>query len=148
MDLSNFLNPAEEGMQEVEEGLDEDTILQEAMAPYIQVSDAQDDDDEEPQHPVLTTQNAVQALQVLIEFSESENISAVERDNEKTIDHADPEPVDVIHLADTYMYLVDYYHPKLMEDLYWTDVEGFFTPDEDGDFEFGLTVNRTGKLFL
>ncbi|ELR07308.1 hypothetical protein GMDG_02488 [Pseudogymnoascus destructans 20631-21] len=73
MDLSNFLNPAEEGIQEVEGGLDEDTILQETMAPYIQVSDAQDDDDEEPQRPVLTTQNAVQALQVLIEFSESEN---------------------------------------------------------------------------
>ncbi|ELR05473.1 hypothetical protein GMDG_07395 [Pseudogymnoascus destructans 20631-21] len=61
MDLSNFLNPAEE-----------------AMAPYIQVSDAQDDDDEEPQRPVLTTQNTIQALQALIEFSESEN-SGVER---------------------------------------------------------------------
>lgn len=73
MDLSNFLNPAEEGIQEVEGGLDGDTILQEAMAPYVQVSDAQDDDDEEPQRPVLTTQNAVQALQVLIKFLESEN---------------------------------------------------------------------------
>ncbi|ELR08550.1 hypothetical protein GMDG_03245 [Pseudogymnoascus destructans 20631-21] len=51
MDLSNFLNPVEEAIQEVEGGLDEDTIIQEAMAPYIQVSDAQDDDDEESQHP-------------------------------------------------------------------------------------------------
>ncbi|OAF61910.1 hypothetical protein VC83_01747 [Pseudogymnoascus destructans] len=73
MDFSNFLNPVEERIQEVEGGLDEDIILQEVMAPYIQVFDAQYDDDEEPHRPVLTTQNAIQALQVLIEFSESEN---------------------------------------------------------------------------
>lgn len=57
-------------------------------------------------------------------------------------------PVDVIHTVDTNMYLVDYYHPKLTEDLYWAEVEGFFTPDEDGDYEFGLTVFGTGKLYL
>jgi beta-glucosidase len=57
-------------------------------------------------------------------------------------------PVDVIHLVDTNMYLVDYYHPKLTEDLYWAEVEGFYTPDEDGDYEFGLTVFGTGKLYL
>jgi len=57
-------------------------------------------------------------------------------------------PVDVLHTVDTNMYLVDYYHPKLTEDLYWAEVEGFFTPDEDGDYEFGLTVFGTGKLYL
>lgn len=57
-------------------------------------------------------------------------------------------PVDMIHTVDTNMYLVDYYHPKLTEDLYWAEVEGFFTPDEDGDYEFGLTVFGTGKLYL
>jgi beta-glucosidase len=46
------------------------------------------------------------------------------------------------------MYLVDYYHPKLTEDLYWAEVEGYYTPDEDGDYEFGLTVHGTGKLYL
>jgi beta-glucosidase len=46
------------------------------------------------------------------------------------------------------MYLVDYYHPKLTDDLYWAEVEGFYTPDEDGDYEFGLTVFGTGKLYL
>lgn len=56
--------------------------------------------------------------------------------------------VDEIHLVSTNMYLVDYYHPKLTEDLYWADVEGFFTPDEDGDYEFGLTVFGTGKLYI
>lgn len=60
----------------------------------------------------------------------------------------DREPVDQLHLSDTYMYLVDYYHPKLTEDLYWAEVEGYFTPEEDGDYEFGLTVFGTGKLYL
>ena len=58
------------------------------------------------------------------------------------------QPVDVIHLIDTNMYLVDYYHPKLTEDLYWAEVQGFYTPDEDGEYEFGLTVFGTGKLYL
>lgn len=57
-------------------------------------------------------------------------------------------PVDTIHLVDTNMYLVDYYHPKLTDDLYWAEVESFYTPDEDGDYEFGLTVFGTGKLYL
>lgn len=60
----------------------------------------------------------------------------------------DRKPVDELHLVDTNMYLVDYYHPKLTEDLYWAEVEGLFTPDEDGEYEFGLTVFGTGKLYL
>lgn len=64
------------------------------------------------------------------------------------VDIIERQPVDIIHLADTYMYLVDYYHPKLTEDLYWAEVEGYFTAEEDGDFEFGLTVFGTGKLYL
>jgi len=46
------------------------------------------------------------------------------------------------------MYLVDYYHSKLTEDLYWAEDEGYYTPDEDGDYEFSLTVHGTGKLYL
>jgi beta-glucosidase len=57
-------------------------------------------------------------------------------------------PVDVIYLPNTYIYLVDHYHPKLIEDLYWAEVEGYYTPDEDGDYEFGLTVHGTGNLYL
>ncbi|RFU24391.1 hypothetical protein B7463_g11945, partial [Scytalidium lignicola] len=60
----------------------------------------------------------------------------------------DRAPVDELHLSDTYMYLVDYYHPKLTEDLYWAEVEGYFTAEEDGEYEFGLTVFGTGKLYL
>jgi beta-glucosidase len=60
---------------------------------------------------------------------------------------ADRQPVDEIQLVDTNMYLVDYYHPKL-SDLYWAEVHGIFTPEEDGVYEFGLTVFGTGKLYL
>jgi beta-glucosidase len=58
------------------------------------------------------------------------------------------QPVDVINLPNTYMYLVDYYHPKLTEDLYWAEIEAYYTPDEDGDYEFGLTLHGTGNLYL
>lgn len=58
------------------------------------------------------------------------------------------EPVDIIELDDTNMYLVDYYHPKLTDDLYWVEIEGIFTPEEDSIYEFGLTVFGTGKLYL
>lgn len=57
-------------------------------------------------------------------------------------------PFDTIHLVDTYMYLSDYSHPALTEDLWWAEVEAFFTPETSGDFQFGLTVYGTGKLFL
>ncbi|PVH77695.1 glycoside hydrolase family 3 protein [Cadophora sp. DSE1049] len=60
----------------------------------------------------------------------------------------DRQPVDILHLVDTNMYLADYYHPELTEDLWWAEVEGSFTPEETCDFEFGLTVFGTGKLYL
>lgn len=60
----------------------------------------------------------------------------------------DRQPVDVLHLTDSNMYLADYYHPKLTEDLWWAEVEAFFTADETCEFEFGLTVFGTAKLYI
>jgi beta-glucosidase len=60
----------------------------------------------------------------------------------------DRQPVDTLHLVDTNMYLADYYHPQLTEDLWWAEVEAFFTPEESCEFEFGLTVFGTGRLYL
>lgn len=59
----------------------------------------------------------------------------------------DRQPVDTIQLVDTNMYLADYYHPSLAN-LYWVEVEGIFTPEEDGVYEFGLTVFGLGKLYI
>ncbi|KAK0100779.1 hypothetical protein ONS95_007228 [Cadophora gregata] len=58
------------------------------------------------------------------------------------------QPVNTLHLMDTNMYLADYYHPKLTEDLWWAEVEAIFAPEETCDFEFGLTVFGTGKLYI
>lgn len=60
----------------------------------------------------------------------------------------DSEPVEILQVPDTYMYLSDYSHPKLTEDLWWAEVEATFVPEETCDFEFGLTVYGTGMLYL
>ncbi|TVY46446.1 putative beta-glucosidase I [Lachnellula occidentalis] len=57
-------------------------------------------------------------------------------------------PVDTIKIVDTNMYLSDYTHPKLTENLWWAEVEAYFTPEESCEFEFGLTVHGTGKLYV
>jgi beta-glucosidase len=54
----------------------------------------------------------------------------------------------MLTVPDTYMYLSDYSHLKLVEDLWWAVVEASFTAEETCDFEFGFTVFGTGKLHL
>ncbi|PQM43556.1 hypothetical protein VC83_09683 [Pseudogymnoascus destructans] len=72
MDLSNFLNPADESLQEGEYNGSNDDILQEVLAQYIQ-EDTQDEEEEQPEQPVYSMQAAQQALQVLIGYAESED---------------------------------------------------------------------------
>jgi beta-glucosidase len=60
----------------------------------------------------------------------------------------DRKPVDILHLDDTNMYFADYYHPELTEDLWYGEVEAFFTAEETCDYEFGLTVYGTGRLYV
>ncbi|ELR02501.1 hypothetical protein GMDG_01027 [Pseudogymnoascus destructans 20631-21] len=71
MDLSNFLNPADESLQEGEYNGSNDDILQEVLAQYIQ-EDTQDEEEEQPEQPVYSM-HAQQALQVLIGYAESED---------------------------------------------------------------------------
>lgn len=75
MEISNFLNPIEEDIQDNDNDLSGDGILSDLMAQYIPDSVAQDDDDDDAQimQPVLTTQAALQAIKSLIEFIESGN---------------------------------------------------------------------------
>lgn len=56
--------------------------------------------------------------------------------------------VDEIRLETTSLFFADYYHPSIREELWWAEVEGIFTPDQDGDYDFGLTVYGTAKLFI
>lgn len=56
--------------------------------------------------------------------------------------------VDETHVDTTSLFFADYYHPCIKDPLWWAEVEGIFTPDQDGDYDFGLTVYGTGKLFI
>ncbi|EEU35055.1 uncharacterized protein NECHADRAFT_94882 [Fusarium vanettenii 77-13-4] len=56
--------------------------------------------------------------------------------------------VDTIHLDTTDMYFADYYHPEITENLWWGEIEAVFEADETGDFEFGLTVFGTARLYV
>ncbi|KAF2755591.1 beta-glucosidase [Pseudovirgaria hyperparasitica] len=56
--------------------------------------------------------------------------------------------VDEIHIDNLVMLLADYYHPKVNPDLFYMDLEGTITVEEDCDFEFGVAVCGTAKLYV
>lgn len=56
--------------------------------------------------------------------------------------------VDELHLVSSAGFLMDYVNPKVKSMTFYVDMEGFFTPDEDGLYEFGVTVVGTGKLLI
>lgn len=43
---------------------------------------------------------------------------------------------------------MDYNCEKIKEKLFWADIEGFYTAEEDCDFEFGLGVYGAAKLYV
>ncbi|GAM33412.1 hypothetical protein EIK77_003972 [Talaromyces pinophilus] len=51
------------------------------------------------------------------------------------------------HLTDTNMWFFDYSNSKLNKTWY-ADVEGIFTPEVSGIYDFGLAVHGTGKLYI
>ncbi|KAI5458899.1 Cel3c putative beta-glucosidase [Mariannaea sp. PMI_226] len=55
--------------------------------------------------------------------------------------------VDELELTSTEMHLVDYENPT-PSDLWYADIEGTLVADEDGDYEFGLIVCGTAKLYV
>lgn len=56
--------------------------------------------------------------------------------------------LDTLHLTDSYMFVMDYKVPNYTSSTYYVDVEGVFIPEEEGTYEFGLTVQGTGQLFI
>ncbi|KAL4874730.1 glycoside hydrolase superfamily [Aspergillus karnatakaensis] len=53
-----------------------------------------------------------------------------------------------LHLVQSQGFLMDYRHPKIKSFLYYVDMEGFFTPEEDGIYDFGVVVVGTAKLLV
>ncbi|KKK19564.1 hypothetical protein P175DRAFT_050921 [Aspergillus ochraceoroseus IBT 24754] len=53
-----------------------------------------------------------------------------------------------LHLVSSLGFLMDYRHPKIKSFTYYIDMEGFFAPEQDGIYDFGVTVVGTGKLLV
>jgi hypothetical protein len=77
IELSDFLNPIEEAVVEVQHTQTEEQIMDEVTQEFIKEStslcDSQDDNDtkQQPERPVYTIQAAREAPQVLIDFTET-----------------------------------------------------------------------------
>lgn len=56
--------------------------------------------------------------------------------------------VDELHLVSSLGFLMDYVSPKIKSMTFYVDMEGFFTPEEDGLYDFGVTVVGTGRLLV
>jgi beta-glucosidase len=56
--------------------------------------------------------------------------------------------VDHLTLVNSTAFLADYKNSKVKSNLFYADIEGVFTPEEDGLYDFGVTVIGTGKLFV
>lgn len=58
------------------------------------------------------------------------------------------ELVDELHLNSSTGFLMDYVNPKIKSMTFFADMEGYFTPEEDGLYDFGVTVVGTGRLLV
>ncbi|KGO78268.1 Glycoside hydrolase family 3 [Penicillium italicum] len=56
-------------------------------------------------------------------------------------------PLEQRHETDSMIIFMDYDHPDLKK-IWYADAEGYFTPEESGTYDFGLTVHGTAKLFV
>lgn len=56
--------------------------------------------------------------------------------------------LDELHLTSSDMFIADYEVPNYDSSIIYVDIDGIFTPEADGRYDFGLTVQGTGVLFL
>lgn len=56
-------------------------------------------------------------------------------------------PLEERHESDSMILFMDYQHPGL-KTIWYADAEGYFVPEESGTYDFGLSVQGTGKLFV
>ncbi|QSZ32943.1 hypothetical protein DSL72_002526 [Monilinia vaccinii-corymbosi] len=55
---------------------------------------------------------------------------------------------DEFTLTKTELLMMDYYCPNIKDELWWADIEGYLTAEEDCDFELGLGVYGTANLYV
>ncbi|TVY48496.1 putative beta-glucosidase I [Lachnellula occidentalis] len=58
------------------------------------------------------------------------------------------EIADELLLAKTELLMMDYECSRFKSPMWWADIEGYLTAEEDCDFEFGLGCFGTAKLFI
>ncbi|KAJ5941312.1 hypothetical protein N7516_001480 [Penicillium verrucosum] len=68
--------------------------------------------------------------------------------NEHPNSGEDRQVVDELHLLESSGFLMDYVNPKIKSMTYYVDMEGTFTPEESGVYDFGVTVVGTGQLLI
>lgn len=56
--------------------------------------------------------------------------------------------VDELHLDTSVSFLADYYNDKIVDDIYYIDIEGDFTPEQDGTYIFGSSVFGTSRIYI
>ncbi|EPE02620.1 beta-glucosidase [Ophiostoma piceae UAMH 11346] len=57
-------------------------------------------------------------------------------------------PVEVVQMTSSNAFLMDYANKNISGTLYYVTMEGIFTPEESGLYDFGLSVAGTGQLFV
>ncbi|KAK9349855.1 glycoside hydrolase superfamily [Lipomyces doorenjongii] len=81
--------------------------------------------------------------------SPSGEIGVLWRTYLKPHDAEDRKPIDEIHLQDANVFLADYNHPAIKDISTWyAELIGIFTPEESGEYEFGVIVYGTAKLYV
>ncbi|PKY07263.1 putative beta-glucosidase I [Aspergillus campestris IBT 28561] len=64
------------------------------------------------------------------------------------VSQPDRELIDELHLVSSSGFLMDYINPNIKSFTFFVDMEGFYTPEEDGIYDFGVTVVGTGRLLV
>ncbi|KAF2098736.1 putative beta-glucosidase I [Rhizodiscina lignyota] len=57
-------------------------------------------------------------------------------------------PFDELYKTDGVWFMVDYFHPEMNVALWYATAEGILTPDTDCEYDFGLSVCGTAKLYV
>ncbi|KAK5126087.1 hypothetical protein LTR85_011442 [Meristemomyces frigidus] len=60
----------------------------------------------------------------------------------------DREVADEIELDSSLAMLMDYHNPKLKGDLWYATIEGYLTAERTGEYELGLCIYGTGKMYV
>lgn len=62
--------------------------------------------------------------------------------------HKDRTPIDTLDLIYSSGFLPDYVNSKIKSPEFYVDMVGTYTPEEDGLYDFGVTVSGTAQLFI